>query len=115
MTTQTEPKSRRFNIWVIGLGIGAIVLISVVPLVIIRGTEFGGADGLGAEMVATLAPDYDPGWSTNWWEPPGGETESALFALQAAIGGILIGYFFGYMRGRKKGREEIQAAATDVT
>ena len=34
----------------------------------------------------------------------GGEIESLLFALQAAIGAIIIGYFFGYWRGQ--GKEE---------
>ena len=33
-----------------------------------------------------------------------GEIESLLFALQAAIGAIIIGYFFGYWRGQ--GKEE---------
>ena len=37
-------------------------------------------------------------------EPPSGEIESLLFALQAAIGAVIIGYFFGYWRG--KGKEE---------
>ena len=32
------------------------------------------------------------------------EIESLLFALQAAIGAIIIGYFFGYWRGQ--GKEE---------
>ena len=31
-----------------------------------------------------------------------GEIESLLFALQAAIGAIIIGYFFGYWRGQGK-------------
>jgi len=35
---------------------------------------------------------------------PFGEIESLLFALQAAIGAIIIGYFFGYWRGQ--GKEE---------
>ena len=35
-------------------------------------------------------------------EPPSGEIESLLFALQAAIGAIIIGYAFGYWRGQSK-------------
>ncbi len=36
------------------------------------------------------------------WEPPSGEIESCLFALQAAVGGILVGGVFGYWIGQKK-------------
>ena len=43
-------------------------------------------------------------WFSSIWEPPSGEIESLLFALQAAIGAIIIGYFFGYWRGQ--GKEE---------
>jgi cobalt/nickel transport protein len=35
------------------------------------------------------------------WEPPSGEIESLLFALQAAIGAGILGYFFGYYRAKK--------------
>ena len=115
MTTQTQPRTKIYSLWIIILGITAIILISAIPLFVVQDSEFGGADGLGAETVATLAPDYNPEWITNWWEPPGGETESALFALQATIGGILIGYFFGYLRGKQKGRAEINPSPTDET
>lgn len=87
--------------WVI-VGIIAIIVLSAIPLALIEGSEFGGADGAGAELVEELAPNYDTGWISNIWEPPGGETESLLFALQAVAGGILIGYLFGYLRGRRK-------------
>ena len=105
MTTQAQ-QPKKLNPWVIIIGILVIVLLMALPLLIVQDSEFGGADGLGAETVETLAPDYDFEWATNWWEPPGGETESALFALQAAVGGILIGYCFGFLHGRKKGREQ---------
>jgi cobalt/nickel transport protein len=92
--------------WIIS-GIVVILILVAVPLVIIQDSEFGGSDGAGSEVVEQIAPDYDSQWATNWWEPPGGETESALFAIQAAVGGILIGYGFGFLRGRKKGRAEL--------
>jgi len=105
MTTQAQPK--KFGAGVILIGVLAIILLMAYPLMTIKDSEFGGSDGAGSEVVETIAPDYDSGWISNIWEPPGGETESALFALQATAGGILIGYFFGFLRGRKKGREEI--------
>jgi cobalt/nickel transport protein len=79
-------------------GIVAIILLAAIPLFTVHGTEFGGADGAGSELIEEIAPDYDPTWISNIWEPPGGETESMLFALQAVAGGILIGYLFGYKR-----------------
>lgn len=112
MATQAQ-QPKKLNLWVIVFGILVIVLLVALPLLTGQDSEFGGADGLAAETVETLAPDYDFEWITNWWAPPGGETESALFALQATIGGLLIGYGFGFLHGRKKGREQAQTATTD--
>ena len=36
------------------------------------------------------------------WEPPSGEIEACLFALQAAAGGFLVGGVFGYWLGQNK-------------
>jgi cobalt/nickel transport protein len=87
------------------LVLGAVVLIVVLPLVFIRaeGDEeaFGGADGEAEETITEIDPDYEP-WFSPLWEPPGGETESLLFALQAAIGAGVIGYVFGVLRTRTK-------------
>lgn len=106
MATNATNKPKRFSWGIYLLGIVVIILLATVPLLLVQGSEFGGADGLGAETITQIAPDYNFEWATNWWTPPGGETESALFALQAAFGGILIGYFFGYLRGKKAGSRE---------
>lgn len=58
---------------------------------------WGGADGSAAEIIE--ASGYEP-WFDPIWEPPSGEIESLFFSLQAAIGAIIIGYFFGYYRGK---------------
>lgn len=92
---------KKFSPMVYLLGIGLIVLLAVVPLVIVQDSEFGGSDGAGSAAIAEIAPEYDSEWIGNIWEPPGGETESLLFALQATAGGVLIGYCFGFLRGRK--------------
>lgn len=99
--TQTKP----FGWTTILIGVFAILILIAIPLVIVQDSEFGGADGAGSEQVASIAPDYDSEWITNLWEPPGGETESMLFAVQATVGGILIGYCFGYLHGRKNRQE----------
>lgn len=96
----TTPSPKLSPVLVI-VGIIAIIFLTAIPLVIITDSEFSGSDSLGAETITHLAPDYDSAWTTNWWVPPGGETESGLFALQAAFGGVLIGYCFGYLKGRK--------------
>jgi len=106
MSTQAQHQPKKYSAWGIILGIAAIILLMAIPLLIIKDSEFGGSDGAGSEAVAAIAPDYNSEWTTNWWRPPGGETESALFALQATAGGILIGYFFGYLHGRKRGRQD---------
>ena len=60
---------------------------------------WGGADGEAADLIE--ASGYEP-WIEPFWEPPSGEIESLLFALQAAIGAIVIGYIFGYWQGSRK-------------
>lgn len=65
--------------------------------------EYAGSDTIGSSRVAELAgvseEDFQP--LIPQWEPPSGEIESCLFALQAAIGGIFVGWVFGYWKGQK--------------
>lgn len=86
----------------------AVILITAAPLIgfnLFSGdpeTEmFSGADGQAEGVIAELDPDYEP-WFTSIWEPPGGEVESLLFALQAAIGAGFIGYYIGLSRGKAR-------------
>ena len=60
---------------------------------------WGGADGEAAGLIE--ATGYEP-WIEPFWEPPSGEIESLLFALQAAIGAVIIGYIFGYWQAGRK-------------
>ncbi|GAB4436444.1 MAG: energy-coupling factor ABC transporter substrate-binding protein [Anaerolineae bacterium] len=107
MTTNATDKPKRFGWAAYLLGILLIISLMAIPLLLLPGSQFTGSDTLGANTIAQIAPDYNFEWATNWWSPPGTETESALFALQAAAGGILIGYFFGYLRGKKAGSKEV--------
>lgn len=79
--------------------------ILVFPLMTIRDSEFGGADGAAEEVIAAVDPDYTP-WAENIVALPGGETETLLFCLQAALGASVIGFGFGYLVARKKYRAE---------
>lgn len=42
---------------------------------------------------------------------PSGDVESALFALQAALGAGVLAYYFGIRRGRRQGAASAAAAA----
>jgi cobalt/nickel transport protein len=69
-----------------------------------RGAEFAGSDTVGSGLIAELSNTSEENFQPliPQWEPPSGEIESCLFALQAAIGGILVGGVFGYWIGQKK-------------
>jgi cobalt/nickel transport protein len=71
-----------------------VVLIALLPIVFLKEAEFEGADDQAEDIIAEIDADYEP-WFSNLWEPPSGEIESLLFALQAALGAGFIGYFFG--------------------
>ena len=79
-------------------------LIAAAPLILIRDSEFSGADGQAQELIGQLAPDYEP-WAESVIAPPGGETESLLFCIQAGIGCGVLGFGFGYLVARKKYRK----------
>jgi len=81
------------------LGFGVIVAICISAFIISPGAEFGGADGQGEDQISEINPDYQP-WFESLWSPPG-ETESLLFALQAAIGASIIGWFIGNEHGKR--------------
>lgn len=75
------------------------VLIAAIPLLIIKDSEFGGADGAAEDVISKVDPDYEA-WTSPVLEPPGGETESLLFCLQAAIGAGVLGFGLGVLKER---------------
>ncbi|KJS10334.1 MAG: cobalamin biosynthesis protein CbiN [Peptococcaceae bacterium BRH_c8a] len=81
-----------------------VVLITVFPLVYVKGADFGGADGKAQEAIIELHPEYKP-WFNNIWETPSGEVESLLFTLQGAMGAGFVCYYLGYLRGKKSQKE----------
>jgi len=90
------------NKYVYIAGFAIIALMIIATLAFVTG-EFGGSDDAGSEDISEMNPDYET-WTDGIWgsyELPG-ETESFLFALQAAIGAVIIGYFIGYMRMKNK-------------
>lgn len=86
-----------------------IAIIFIVPFVMYNGLGedegyFGGSDDSGSEYIEQNNPDYQP-WAEVVWEPPSGEIESLLFALQAAIGGLIFGYVFGMYNTQRKAKK----------
>lgn len=80
-------------------------LIAIVPLAVIHNSEFGGSDGEAESIISEIAPEYEP-WAENILEPPGGETESLLFCLQAGAGAGIVGFGFGWLIARSKYKKE---------
>lgn len=89
----------KFSILNNGLLLLAVVALAVLPLIFVQG-EYGGADGEAHELAQEMNPDYEP-WFESVYTPPSGEIESLLFVTQAAIGAGVIGYGFGWYKGRQ--------------
>jgi cobalt/nickel transport protein len=101
--------------WVINLLLVAgIVGIVVFALILDSGRSgeqerFVGSDSAATAQIEQDNPDYQP-WFEPLYAPTSGEIESGLFALQAALGGIVLGYCFGALRTRRKVEEAVAAA-----
>lgn len=66
------------------------------------GEAYAGTDSAAAQTVSQLDPHYEP-WFSPLFEPPSGEVESGLFALQAALGAGAFGFVLGRLSGRRRG------------
>lgn len=93
-----------------------VVALAVLPLALGLGDHkeepFTGADAQAETAITELEPDYEP-WFSPLYEPPSGEVESALFAVQAALGAGVLAYYFGLHKGRRQGEARAAAAAAD--
>lgn len=98
--------------------LAAVVLLTVLPLWLvpylgIGGADaelFGGADDKAQQAISAVAPDYQR-WFEPLLEPASGEIASLLFALQAALGAGVIGYWLGCAVTRDKLRKQGEAEA----
>lgn len=98
------------NVWLLLLA-GILVVGSVLIGSRREGAEFAGSDGQAMEVVAAIQPDYQP-WFGFIWEPPA-EIASGLFALQAALGAGVLGYYLGLRRGQSQRRQQDRVDAGD--
>lgn len=83
-----------------------VIGLAALPLIISSDAEFAGADAQAEEAISTINADYEP-WFKPLWEPPSGEVESFLFALQAALGSGIVCYYLGYKKGQKSSNKAV--------
>ena len=74
------------------------------------GERFIGTDTAATTQVERDHPAYKP-WFTPLFTPSSGQIESGLFAVQAALGGTVLGYTIGALRGRRSTEASDQPAA----
>lgn len=94
----------------------AVVFLSIFPLWWVvaptDGSEaFGGADSHAQNLIQTINPAYQV-WFTPLIEPASGEIASLLFALQAALGAGVIGYWLGASVTREQQRKAQAVSAS---
>ncbi|MFC8127409.1 energy-coupling factor ABC transporter substrate-binding protein [Streptomyces sp. NPDC057302] len=94
-----------------------VAALAVLPVALGLGDDekepFAGADAQAETAITEIKPDYEP-WFSPLYEPPSGEIESALFALQAALGAGVLAYYFGLRKGRRQGAEIERSQGTTV-
>lgn len=81
------------------------LLVAPLALAEEKSEPWSGADVLGTNAISEVTGGTYVPWFSPIWEPPSGEIETFMFASQAAIGAIIIGYFFGYYKGKKEAEE----------
>jgi cobalt/nickel transport protein len=85
-----------------GIAIVAFCALFLYTSATMSGAEFAGSDNVGSGLIAKLSgipvEKFTP--LIPQWQPPSGEIEASLFALQAAVGGILVGGVFGFWIGQ---------------
>ncbi|MHB1473314.1 MAG: energy-coupling factor ABC transporter substrate-binding protein [Dermatophilaceae bacterium] len=75
------------------------------------GERFIGTDTAATTQIEQDHPAYKP-WFTPLFTPPSGEIESGLFAVQAALGGTVLGYTIGALRSRRRTEASDQPAVS---
>lgn len=83
------------------LALAAVAVFIVALMIGTSNGEFVGTDSKANDEIAQSDPTYEP-WFKPFWTQPGGEVESGLFALQAALGAGVLGFALGSFRERRR-------------
>lgn len=91
---------------IIAVILAAVALLVIMPLLALKGAEFGGSDDAGSQVVEAIETDYEP-WFTPVLESMiggeiPGEVESLMFCIQTGIGVGIIAFLLGRFVERKK-------------
>ncbi|MBK7721151.1 MAG: energy-coupling factor ABC transporter substrate-binding protein [Austwickia sp.] len=104
--------------WIDALLLVAVLAVLALALVLgsgrptSDGEAFGGSD---AAVTAQLEADGYRPWFAPLFSPGSAEIESGLFAVQAALGGGLLGYCLGALRRRTRARSSSLETAAEVS
>lgn len=91
---------------IIAVILAAVVFLIVMPLLVLKGAEFGGSDDAGSQVVEAIDTEYEP-WFTPVLESiiggeMPGEVESLMFCIQTGIGVGIIAFLLGRFVERRK-------------
>lgn len=105
------------SIWINLALVAGIVALVVLALVIddsrtVQGERFVGTDSAATGQIEQDNPGYEP-WFSSIYAPTSGEIESGLFALQAGLGGIALGYCIGALQSRRRTEQSLAGAASN--
>ncbi|MEM1483765.1 energy-coupling factor ABC transporter substrate-binding protein [Oscillospiraceae bacterium PP1C4] len=96
-----KTKSNKSTIIMVIIALAVVVGMCMYPLMTIKDSEFGGADGAAGDLILEIDKDFEP-WAEPLFPLPGGETESMMFSLQAALGSGIFCFCAGYLFAAKK-------------
>lgn len=91
-------RSRTVNLLLV---LAAAAVFGVALMIGTSHGDFVGTDSQANDEITQSDPGYEP-WFSRSWTQPGGEVESGLFALQAALGAGVLGFALGSLRERRR-------------
>jgi cobalt/nickel transport protein len=100
----------KIKLEILTLGVIVLFIAAFAYVSSTQNHEWGGADSQAEDVISDLTGGTYTPWFQSIYAPPSSEIESLLFALQAAIGSLIIGYFLGYYRAMAK-MKAIKSAA----